>query len=146
MGVKVFQMWDWIRAFNGNNNDWTKCVPGCLKHHYSIEAKQALLEMRIINDVNELATAKPEYHRVCRIGCDRHVGGRCSTIVNQSEANMAQHMTRKYSALPGLVTLFRFVYFIIFNLISSHFISFHLIQCILEKLRGWNYTILSDQN
>ena len=126
-GVKVFQMWDWIRAFNGQNNDWTKCVPGCLKHHYSIEAKQALVEMRIIADVNQLAKAKAEYHRVCRIGCDRHVGGRCSTIVNQSEANMGQHITRKFKDSPGLVTLFRFVHFILFHFISFHLISSHLI-------------------
>ena len=100
-------MWDWVRFFSGYKDDWIKCIPGCKKHHYSQEAKQALYEMKLIPDTGYLANAAPEYHRVCRIACDRHLQKTCTIIKSQSESNMAQHIYRKYSHSPGLVTLFR---------------------------------------
>ena len=125
----MFQMWDWIRFFKGYHHDWVHCIPGCLKHEYSINAKKALVELKVISRIEDLDEAKPEYHRVCRIACWKHLqSGTCTIITTQSESNMAQHIIRKGSTAPGLVTLFRYVsHLISSHLISSHLISSHLI-------------------
>ena len=109
-GVQIFQMWDWIRFFNGKDNDWVHCLPGCLKHYYSDDSKRALIELKVISGINALDAARAEYHRVCRIACWKHLHpGTCSIITTQSESNMAQHIMRKWNTAPGLVTLFRYV-------------------------------------
>lgn len=82
--------------------------------------------MRIIPTTQTLDGAKPEYHRVCRIGCWKHLHqGTCSIITSQSESNMAQHMMRKYNSAPGLVTLFRYLHSFSFINISSHHNTSH---------------------
>ena len=103
----MFQSWDWIRYFDGMNNDWTKCVPGCKKHFYSTDAKKALCEMKVITHPDELKDARPEHHRLCRVLMEKHAGQRCSIISSVSATNMGQHISRKIKDAPGLVTLFR---------------------------------------
>ena len=133
----MFQSWDWIRSFDGKNNDWVKCLPGCKKHFYSTEAKKALFEMNLINHPDELKDAHPENHRLCRILVEKHAGQRCSIISSVSTSNMAQHIVRKFKDAPGLVTLFRYVHL---HHITSHHITLLYITLHYITLHKHKYT------
>ena len=80
-----------------------------MKHFYSTEARQALYELGVISHPDDLKYAQPEHHRVCRILAERHAGQKVSIIASVSEANMGQHIVRKWKDSPALVTLFRYV-------------------------------------
>ena len=110
------------------------CKAGCLRHDYSEPAKAACVEMRIASR-DTLDKARAEPHRVCRVVCNRHTGGTVSVISTLNEANMAQHIVRKYGSAPALVTLFRSVHSYSLTSLSIYPLFLHLIKftCIFIK-------------
>lgn len=105
----MFRDWDWIRQFDGKNQDWRYCLDTiCADHSYSDLDQRFLEQKALCQDPSKFDRARPRKHYLCRIFTFHHwsMNSNCCTTVVGSPSHFHSHIKKHAKQSPDILKLY----------------------------------------